>query len=94
MSNLFSGIESQDQPDILLQGILNILTPTNHFLLPDLETRILALPSQDTTDQARITREIIQSLRLPRVTHPTAQQVVLSLELHTAYHLVNRPLIR
>ena len=93
MSNLFSGIESQDQPDILLQGIPDFLTPTKHFL-PDLETRILALPSQDTTDQARITREIIQSLRLPRVTHPTAQQVVLSLELHTAYHLVNRPLIR
>jgi len=93
MSNLVSGIESQDQPDILLQGILDFLTPTKHFL-PDPETRILALPSQDTTDQARITREIIQSLRLPRVTHPTAQQVVLSLELHTAYHLVNRPLIR
>jgi len=88
MSNLFSGIESQDQPDILLQGILAILTLSNHFLIPDLDFRILAHQSQDSTDQRWITREIIQSLPQPQVSRPTAQQVVLSLEVHTAYHLV------
>jgi len=88
MSNLFSGIESQDLLDILLQGILAILTPSNPFLIPDLDSRILAHQSQGSIDQRWTTRETIQSPLQPRVSRPTAQQVVLCLEVHTAYHLV------
>jgi len=93
MANLILGKESQDQRDILLQDILGTLNPSSHFLIPVLDTLILAHPCLHTIDQRWITREIILSPRLPRVFRPTARQPVLSLELHTAYHLVRSPSI-